>query len=395
MNEPWVARLREEFPITKRTAFFDIAYENCGAAFVQDRMGTYFAHKAAVYPGLVKAGGAGKGETIGVIAQARQRLAQFLNAPGIKSLAFTQNTTQGINLLLQGFPFQPGDNVVVAEMEHVAVLMPCLYLKQRGVGCRLARSADGVTLTAQDLLSQADEHTRFIVASYVQSSSGSKLDLKYLADACHERGIYLLTDGIQALGFQRVDVRALGVDAMVASCYKGLLATEGVGFLYCAGGLLGQVRPVFAGDSPALELDRGRMEIRCPDPLDARKLECGTIPFQSIYGLSAGLERLMEIGMERVERHVSACYEQVHRGLTALGFTVATPLEPEKRCHSMLVRTDRNQEMVDFFLEHGVFFSRGRDGFVRISVAPFTDQQDIDTLLRTARLWLAGGAGGA
>lgn len=389
MNEPWVARLREQFPITKHTAFFDIAYENCGAAFVRERAGDYFAHKADVHPGLVKAGGAGKGEAIGVIAQARERLARFLNAPGIKSLAFTENTTQGINLVLQGFPFRPGDNVVVGELEHVAVLMPCLYLKQRGIEVRVARSQNGVALTGQDLLYQADEHTRIIAASYVQSCSGWKLDLKALAEECHARGIYLVTDGIQALGFQRVDVRALGVDAMAASCYKGLLATEGVGFLYCADGLLREIRPVFAGDSPGLVLDRERMEVLCPDPLDARKLESGTIPFQSIYGLSAGLERLLEIGMEQVERHVSACYEQVHRGLTALGFEVATPLEPEKRCHSMLVCTDRNREMVDFFLEQGVFFSLGREGYVRISVAPFTAQEDIDALFRAARLWLA------
>lgn len=55
----------------------------------------------------------------------------------------------------------------------------------------------------------------------------------------------------------------------------------------------------------------------------------------------------------------------------------------------MLVRTDRNREMVDFFLAHGVFFSPGREGFVRISVAPFTAQEDIDALLQTASLWLA------
>ena len=116
--------LREQFPITKRTAFFDIAYENCGAAFVRERMEDYFVHKADVYPGLVKAGGAGKGETIAVVAEARERLARFLNAPGVRSVAFTENTTQGINLILQGFPFQPGDNIVVGELEHVAVYFP-------------------------------------------------------------------------------------------------------------------------------------------------------------------------------------------------------------------------------------------------------------------------------
>lgn len=389
MSDSWVESLRAQFPVTRNTAFFDIAYENCGASFVRDVMEDFFRHKADVHPGLVKAGGAGKGETIGVIAQARQRLADFLNAPSIKNLAFTANTCQAVNLLLQGFPFQPGDNVVVGDMEHVSVLMPCLQLKQRGVECRVVPSPDGVTLPAEALLAHTDARTRVVAVSYVQSRSGYKVDLARLARECHERNIFLITDAIQALGFQRVDVAALGVDALVASGYKGLLATEGVGFLYCGDRLLEQVSPVFAGDSPALTIDRDSWEIRCTDPLDARKLECGTIPFQSIYGLSAGLGRLLDIGLDRVEAHVSHCFEQVYQGLQSLGYTLATPFSPAERCHSMLVATRRNQEMVDYFLEHGVFFSRSVEGYVRISVAPFTDQADIDALLRVAAQWRA------
>lgn len=389
MSDSWVENLHAQFPVTRNTAFFDIAYENCGASFVRDAMEDFFRHKADVHPGLVKAGGAGKGEAIGVIAQARQRLADFLNPPSIKNLAFTANTCQAVNLLLQGFPFQPGDNVVVGDMEHVSVLMPCLQLKQRGVECRVVPSPDGVTLPADVLLAHTDARTRVLAVSYVQSRSGYKVDLAYLARECRRRNIFLITDAIQALGFQRVDVAALGVDALVASGYKGLLATEGLGFLYCGDRLLEQISPVFAGDSPALTIDRESWEIRCTDPLDARKLECGTIPFQSIYGLNAALGRLLDIGLDRIEAHVSHCFEQVYQGLQSLGYTLATPFLPEERCHSMMVATRRNQEMVDFFLEHGVFFSRSVEGYVRISVAPFTDQADIDTLLRVAAQWRA------
>ncbi len=389
MSDSWVETLHAQFPVTRNTAFFDIAYENCGASFVRDTMEDFFRHKADVHPGLVKAGGAGKGETIGVIAQARQRLAEFLNAPSIKHLAFTANTCQAVNLLLQGFPFEPGDNVVVGDMEHVSVLMPCLQLKQKGVECRVVPSPDGVTLPADLLLSHTDAHTRILAVSYVQSRSGYKVDLARLAEECHKRNIFLITDAIQALGFQRVDVTALGVDALVASGYKGLLATEGLGFLYCGDKLLEQVSPVFAGDSPALTVDREKWEICCTDPLDARKLECGTIPFQSIYGLNAALGRLLEIGMDRVEEHVSQCFEQVYQGLQSLGYTLATPFAPAERCHSMMVATRRNQEMVDFFLEHGVLFSRSVESYVRISVAPFTNQADIDKLLQVAAQWRA------
>lgn len=387
MSESWVETLRAQFPVTRNTAFFDIAYENCGSTFVRETMERFFDHKADVHPGLVKAGGAGKGDTIGVIAQARQRLADFLHAPSIKSLAFTANTCQAMNLLLQGFPFRPGDNVVVGDMEHVSVLMPCLQLKQKGVECRVVPSPDGVTLPAEKLLERTDEHTRIVAVSYVQSRSGYKVDLAMLARECHKRSIFLITDAIQALGFQQVDVQALGVDALAASGYKGLLATEGLGFLYCGDKLLEQLSPVFAGDSPALTVDRERWEIRCTDPLDARKLEAGTIPFQSIYGLNAALGRLMEIGMDRVEAHVCQCFEQVYRGLEELGYSIATPFDPRQRCHSMMVATPRNHEMVDFCLERGVFFSRSVEGYVRISVAPFTTQADIDAFLRAAAAW--------
>ena len=387
MNERWVEELRGQFPVTKHLAFFDIAYENCGPTFAREAMELFYDHKADIRPGIVKAGGAGKGDTIGVVAETRALAARFLNAPGTKNIAFTKNTNEGVNLLLQGFPFRAGDNVVTGDLEHMSVLMPCLNLKRRGIGCKVARSPDGLSMPEQCLLDAADEHTRMIVVSQVQSCSGYQVDLKALARECHRRGIFLVTDSIQSLGFQRVDVADLGVDAVTASCYKGLLATEGVGLLYCADALLEQVEPVFAADSPALTIDREHWEIRCTDPLDARKFENGTISFMGIYGMRAGLERLLDIGMERVERHVSDCFEYLYRGLERQGYILATPFERRRRCHSLLVREARNQEMVGFFLERGVFFSRGREGFVRISVAPFNDRADLDTLLRVAGAW--------
>lgn len=387
MAEQWVEELREQFPVTRRAAFFDIAYENCGSVFVRDSMGTFFDHKADVFPGMVKAGGAGKGKTIGVIAGAREQLAHFLNAPGIKSLAFTYNTCHGINLVLQGFPFRPGDNIVVGDLEHPSVLMPCLYAKNRGVECRVVPARDGLILPAEDLLARVDSHTRMVVVSYVQSCSGYKVDLGLLGRECRRRGIFLVTDAIQALGFQQIDVQALGVDALASSCYKGLLGTEGVGFLYCSDRLLERLQPVFAGDSPALCVDRDTWTVCCTDPLDARKMEAGTIPFQSIYGIRAGLERLMEIGLARVERHVSDCFEEVYRGLEAMGYTIDTPFAKEHRCHSMVVRTPRSQEMVDFLFSHGVMCSQGRLDHIRISVAPFTNEADVASLLRAAQAW--------
>lgn len=386
MDKRWVRELHDQFPVAKKLAFFDIAYENCGNDFVREALNTYMDHKADIHPGLVKAGGAGKGETIAVIADARDRLRLFLQAGDIHNLAFTPNTCQAISDVLQGYPFAPGDNVVVGDLEHVSVLMPCLYLKNKGVEVRVVPS-NGMTLSAEELLERVDEHTRIVVVSYVQSRSGYKIDLPYLVDQCHKRGAYVITDAIQGLGFQPFNVQSIGVDAVASSCYKGLLGVEGVGFLYVSDPLLAKLRPVTAGDSPALSIDRDKWEIGGADAIDARKFECGTIPFQAIYGLRAGINKLLEIGLNEIGEHISDCFEKVYKELTVLGYDILTPFDPNHRCHSMAVKVERNAEMVDYFLEHGVFISKGVDQYVRIAIGPFTTEEDMDKLFQVARSW--------
>lgn len=389
MERTWVEGLHAQFPVARKLAFFDIAYENCGADFVREASDLYFLHKADIHPGIVKAGGAGKGATIGVIADAREKLAAFLNASSAKNITFTANTCQAVSLALKGLAYGPNANIVVGDIEHVSVLMPCLQMKQQGVSCKIARSADGLRITADDLLAQVDENTRIVAVSYVQSCSGYKMELKKLVEECHRRGVLVITDAIQALGVTQVDVRALGVDALAASGYKALLGVEGSGFLYCSDAMLEQLTPPFACAGAAMTVDRENMENCCLDPLDGRKLEAGTIPFQSIYALRAGISRLMEIGMEEVAGHVRACVQRLEQGLTELGYEIALPYDPDLSCNSLMVRTGRNQEMTDFFLKNGVFFSCGKPGLVRMSVAPFTMEQDIRRLLEVAKLWKA------
>ena len=386
-EERWAVLLRDDFPAARQYAFFDIAYENCGSNFSADSVEEYFRHLTQLYPGMIKAGGEGKGVTIEVVRETRSFLASFLGAEDPSTIAFAQNTTQAMNLLLQSFPFEEGDNVVVGDLEHEAVLMPALALRKKGVQCRIARSNDGICLTAEKLLEQVDDRTRVVLVSYVQSRSGYRIDLAKLCRECHKKGIYVFTDAIQALGLIRVNVKKLGVDALVASGYKGLLGMEGMGFLYASPELTGKLVPVFCGASPVVRLDRERMEVICADERDARKFEVGTIPFASIYALREGIIRLNRIGMEKVEAYVSSCVEEIALLLTQMGYQIATPLEKEHRCNILLVCEKENVRLTDFALERGVCFSCGQEGYIRISVAPFTIPEDIEALAAVLREW--------
>ena len=389
MDEAWLTELRSQFPVAKESAFFDIAYENCGAAYMERAVERFFRDKADLAPDMPKMGGGGKGRVVEVIAAAREKLAAFLGAPGPKNIAFTANTCQAVSLAVMGLTYRPGDNIVVGAMEHVSVLMPCLQARKLGAACKVVDGANGLWVTAEELLAAVDEHTCVVAVSYVQSGSGYRIDLKKLTEECHKRGVLVVTDAIQALGLVETDVQALGVDALAASGYKGMLAMEGMGLRYLSDAMLPQVEPVFACYNAAMTVDREARAIRCLDAMDARKLEAGTIPFSSIYVLEAALDLFQRIGLERIAAHVSACYEAAYRGLEALGYRMATPFDPNRRCASFLVCTEPGQEgeMADFLQRRNVYVSTGKSGYLRVSVAPFTNQADLQRLLEAAKAW--------
>ncbi|MDO4492793.1 MAG: aminotransferase class V-fold PLP-dependent enzyme [Clostridia bacterium] len=381
------AELKAQFPAAREHAFFDIAYENCGSDFAREAAAKYFADKAAIFPKMPKAGGAGKGATIGAVEECRAKLAAFLGAEGPRNIAFTANTCQAVSIALMALSYEPGDNIVVGDIEHVSVLMPCLKMRDRGVAVKVAKSRDGLRLTADELLAAVDDRTRIVAVSYVQSSSGYKLDLKHLTEECHRRGVLVVTDAIQALGVTPVDVKELGVDALAASGYKGLLALEGAGFLYASTAMLEQMTPVFSCWNAATGFDRATLEVTCNDVRDARKLEAGTLPFAAVYALSAGISRITELGKENVFARVAETLASVVTALGELGFETAYPFDPGVCSNSVLFKTAHNKEMTDFCAEHGVYFSEGKPGYVRVSVAPFNDAADVARLKAVAALW--------
>lgn len=386
MNEEWVKVLRQDFPIAQSTTFFDIAYENCGSLFLREAYDRYLKDKAEFTPDMVKAGGNGKGNTIEIVNETRDLIAKFLHVPNVKNIAFTKNTNEGINIILQGFDFKEGDSIVTCDIEHPSVLMPCLNVANRGVKCKVAVSPDCASVTPELLLSCADATTKMIVISYVQSSSGYKTDIKKLADECHKRNIFLVVDVIQALGFIDVDVDKLGIDAVSASCYKGLLSTEGVGFLYCNDELLKYTKTIFAASNSVLTIDRTSWKIVCNDELDARKFENSTLNFAAIYSLNIAIKRINEIGISSIEKHISACFEVLYKGFSDLGFKIQTPFNIENRCHSLAIADD-NIKLAEYFLNNRVYISGGKGNFIRISIAPFTTEEDIARILELAKRW--------
>src|SRR5882757_7972109 len=163
----WPA-LRDEFPVTKRWAFLDHAavapLSAACARTLHEYADDYAAHGAtAVLRWIAR------------IDDARRLAGRLLNADPL-DVAFVPNTSAGVAIVAEGFPWKAGDNVVVPAEEYPANQYPWMNLDNRGVEVRQVPSR-GSRVSIDDLRAAMNGRTRILAISSVEFASGFRNDL--------------------------------------------------------------------------------------------------------------------------------------------------------------------------------------------------------------------------
>src|SRR5262249_6308663 len=153
-------KLRAEFPVTRRWAFFDHA----AVAPLSGRAQRALAEWAA---DLAENGDVHEKRWTQRVEEVRGLAGQLLNADPL-DIAFVKNTTEAAGIVAEGFPWRPGDNVVTAAEEYPANLYPWLNLASRGVEVRMVPSR-GNRIEIDDLRAALDARTRLVSLSFVES----------------------------------------------------------------------------------------------------------------------------------------------------------------------------------------------------------------------------------
>lgn len=232
----------------------------------------------------------------------REQLARLIHAPSSDDVALLKNTSEGLSMVAHGFPWQAGDNVIIADEEFPSNRIVWQSLESRGVALRqVALPRDGDPESA--LLAAADERTRLLSISSVQYGSGLRVDLRRLGRLCRERGIAFCVDAIQGLGIMPHDVQTMYIDFLAADAHKWLLGPEGIAVFYCSRAWRERLALHEYGwhmvDHPH---DFDRRDWR-PDS-SARRFECGSPNMLGIYAFSASLELIEEVGVAEMEKRV-------------------------------------------------------------------------------------------
>lgn len=251
----------------------------------------------------------------------RETIARFIGASKTE-IAFVASTSAGAAVLAQSIPWNEGDEIVLADDEFPANVVPWLAVRERGVRVRLIESASG-PLTADRLRREIGPKTKVVAVSWVSYADGYRRDLASLAEVAHRAGALVCVDAMQGLGALPLDVDACGVDAVFAGAGKWLLGLHGAGFLYVRSGLLERLRPGVPGWRAQSDIwDFHNYDQSLSD--DARRLETGTPNVAGNLALNNSVELLRRSDTAAIERWVLDLTDRLCDGLTRLGARVLT-----------------------------------------------------------------------
>ena len=243
-----------------------------------------------------------------VLEQARLACAEFLNAAGPESISFGANMTTLAFSLSRAFSrrFQPGDEVLITQLDHEANRGPWLTLREHGMIVREVRMTEQGVLDYEDFDAKLNEHTRLVAVGWASNALGTVNDLKYIRGRSREMGAWLLVDAVHYAPHFPIDFQAQGFDFLLCSAYK--FYGPHVGILCSRANLLGQ-----------LDTDR----LRTQEYLAPYRIETGTLNHAAIAGVGAAVDFIAALGEgpDRRTKVVSAMGRlQSHEHVLAEGF---------------------------------------------------------------------------
>ncbi len=362
--------IRHRFPIFENRVYLNSCSQGALAVSVRSAYDAYLDS--------LETEGSQWGRWVGQAERVRAAFAEVLHAHP-DTVAVTTSASAGVNAVASALDFSKRDTVVTTSLEFPTIGQIWHAQERRGAKVIHVSAEPDNVLSLDRLAGAIDDRTAIVSVTQVCYRNGSRLDIEAIARIAHERGAPLLVDVYQAAGAVPVDVRASEVDFVVGGALKYLLGSPGVGYLYANPTTTGHLVPTVTGwfadeDINAMEIGRYR------PARNARRFEAGTPPIPPIYAAIAGVELMLEIGIDRTAEHVGRLNDWLVDEVIAMGGVVATPNDPSLRGPLVAVRAADAERLVQRLADRRIVTS-ARDGNLRISPHCYNRAADIEQVL--------------
>jgi selenocysteine lyase/cysteine desulfurase len=316
-----------------------------------------------------------------------------------EDISLVSCTSTGLQAVALGYPWQPGDEVVIPAGEFPSNRLPWLALERLGVTCVEVPLWPEGTLPdthsepEERLLEAITPRTRMLAASWIRFQDGIRLDLDRLGHGCRQRGVHFIVDGIQGAGTAMPDLRH--VSAFATGGHKGLLGGQGQGLLWTHAALRKQLMPLGTWlSAPSAFSQAGTQEAAASRwASDGRYLEAGSPTILGCGALAASIELLLAAGgAAAIEAHVTNLQQHLLQRLRTFS---AWQQEADRLLR--LVHAGRTgsilsfacaQPVIDELLQRGLaqgISASTREGFLRIALHAWHSSDDVERCVQ----WMA------
>ena len=246
---------------------------------VNKYMKNYYGNPSSIYQTGQK--------SLNEISQARQSIADYINAGDLREIIFTSGGTESDNLAIKGTALarqDKGKHIITTKIEHHAVLHTCEYLeKKHGFDVTYLDVDEKGFVNIDALKDAVNDNTILVSIMTANNEIGSIQPIEEIGEFLKDKDIYFHTDAVQALGQLDVDVQTMNIDLLSASAHK-LYGPKGVGILF-----------IKKGTKLIPQMNGGAQE---------RNRRAGTENVPGIMGFKKAVEILKETRDEKVEKNI-------------------------------------------------------------------------------------------
>lgn len=326
-----------------------------------------------------------------MVLDTREALASLFHIHDPLRISFTLNVTEALNVALKG-SLLPGDHLIISSMEHNAIARPAFVLAELGVEVTvLPCNGDGL-LDINNLVKAIKKNTKMVAMLHASNIIGTIQPIEEIGKVCRQYGLLFVVDSAQSAGILPIDVIAQQIDILTFTGHKGLLGPQGTGGMYVRPGIT--IKPLKEGGTGSHSQDTKQPEIM-PD-----SLESGTLNTPGIIGLGAGVNFVLQQGIDNIRKHEQTLMDRLWSNLKDIkGVQLYGPTNLKTRTAVLAFNIgDMDSAEVSFQLEQefGIITRSGlqcaplahktigtlKQGTCRLSPGFFNTEQEMDTIIQ-------------
>ncbi|HET6767487.1 MAG TPA: aminotransferase class V-fold PLP-dependent enzyme [Chitinophagaceae bacterium] len=307
-----------------------------------------------------------------LFATIRKELADFLQVSA-DEIIITRNATEALNIAIQGYPFKPGDEVLLNQLDYFSMIETFRLLEKRG---RIKVNAFDMPLlpaTEDEIVDSyrqmITDKTSVILLTHVSNINGLILPVAKIAAMAKQKGIDTITDSAHALGQVPFSLPALGSDFVGMNLHKWIGNPIGAGLLYVKKERIREMSVLF-GDVNTAEENISKMA------------HFGTMPFAVTMTIpdSIAFHKLMNV--EKISRrlhYLKSIWVNELRQNNAV--EIVTPKDMSCAIASFRVRSKKVADVADYlFRQHKILTvnrALGNEGCIRVTPSVYTSADDM------------------